>query len=377
MQTSRKRLRRRAALGERLAKKATADLEALPHMDVDLPEATNASASVRQPPKTAVRKLPAKVATTSATETSNMTPTPEEEAQWLAQLDVVDQEPDLSDYNCDNAEADSDPVIGPDFDVAPFMAAWKRRQQSNGKQAEHQETEENDEDPLSRLRGLVAEANKGDSGALSELKEMLDTRPEIWQTIGNLASHAELAMINLVSGGDQLLAESLRRHIAQLNITLVGPNPNLLEQLTVQRVVASWLYAQFVDQSCATADSGTNPSNAWARRQQMAEKRYQTALKSLSLVQKMAPKSIQTAAASKTPIAVPGRPSDADEKDAATDSKMATCSSRDDACHSNSRSNSNGHGRAEGIIPKVNGKPINRVFAANARKAAALSGSAD
>ena len=352
---------------------AAADAEALASVNGNLPEATNASASVRQPPKTAVRKLPAKITTTSATETSNGTPTPEEEVQWLAELDVVDQEPDLTDYDCDNAHADSGPV----FDPTPFLAASERHQQSEAKQAEQQGTKDSVQDPLSRLQRLVAAANAGDGDSLTKLREMLDTHPQVWQTVGDLGAHAEFAMINLASQGDQLMLESMARHVAQLKANLVGPNPTPLERLTVQRVVACWLAAQFADRACATADGGEIQTNAWARRQQMAEKRYQTAVKTLSLVQKMAPNSIQTAAASKTPIAVPGRPSDADEKDAATDSKMATCSSRDDACHSNSRSNSNGHGRAEGIIPKANGKPVNRVFAANARKAAALSGSAD
>ena len=367
-----KQRRRRATLQERLAKKADADLEALRHMDMDLPELDNPSKSASQKPRHAVRKLPAKIATTSATETSNMTPTPEEEAQLLTQLDVVDQEPDLSDYSHDNAEADSGPVFDPDYDPAPFLAAWERRRQSEGKQAEQQETEGNDEDPMSRLRGLAAKANTGDNTALTKLREILDTHPEIWLTIGNLGSHAELAMIDLVSRGNLLMFESMRRHIAQLKVELLGANPSPLELLTVQRIVANWLHLQFADRACATADSGQVQTNAWAKRLEMAERRYQIALKSLKLVRQMQSKPAKAAVAKSS---VADQDGTANEKQATTDATSASCTRRHNGRHAKTalNGNSNGCGGAVNITPKASGKPINRVLAATRQKEPALS----
>jgi len=342
---------------------AAADAEALNSMNVNLPEPDNRSNSVRQRPKTAVRKLRAKIATVSTTETSGGTPTPDEEAQWLAELDVVDKEPDLSDYDCDDAEASSPPVFDPDYDPAPFLAASERRQQSEGKQAEQQETEGNDEDPMSRLRGLVAKANMGDNTALTKLRETLDTHPEIWLTVGNLGSHAELAMIDLVSQGNLLMIESMRRHIAQLKVELLGANPSPLELLTVQRIVANWLHLQFADRACATADSGQVPTNVWAKRLEIAERRYQIALKSLKLVRQMQSKPAK-AAVSKSSVA--DQDGTANEKQATTDATSASCTRRHNGRHAKSALNgsSNGRGGAKSITPKANGKPINRVFAA-------------
>ena len=351
---------------------AAADAEALNSMNVNLPEPDNRSNSVSQRPRTAVRKVPAKIATASTTETSDGTPTPDEEAQWLAELDVVDKEPDLTDYDCDDAEASSPPVFDSDYDPTPFLAASERRQQSEGRQAEHQETEGNDEDPMSRLRGLAAKANTGDNTALTKLREILDTHPEIWLTVGNLGSHAELAMIDLVSEGNLLMVESMRRHIQQLKVELLGANPSPLELLTVQRIVANWLHLQFADRACATADSGQVQTNAWAKRLEMAERRYQIALRSLKLVRQMQSKSSKAAMSTSS---VADQDGTANEKQATTDATSASCTRRHNGRHAKTALNgsSNGCGGAANITPKANGKPINRVLAATRQKEPALS----
>src|SRR5262245_1955874 len=67
------------------------------------------------------------------------------------------------------------------------------------------------QDPPARVRleSLVQRAQQGDEGALPELRQALDNHPEFWQRCGDLALQAQTAWVQLISGKDILLRESL------------------------------------------------------------------------------------------------------------------------------------------------------------------------
>ena len=136
---------------------------------------------------------------------------------------------------------------------------------------------------------LVQRANKGDGKAVAKMQKVLDGNPQIWATVGDLGAHAELTFIGLISQGNQLMAESLRRHVAEMKKELAGPKPSLLVRMTVQRVVAAWLAGQHADMLAANADRTGVQSAFWPRRAELADRRFCKAIRSLRLVTQMLP----------------------------------------------------------------------------------------
>ena len=136
---------------------------------------------------------------------------------------------------------------------------------------------------------LVQKANTGDGKALANMRKVLDANPQIWATVGDLGAHAELTFIGLISQSNQLMVDSLRRHIAEMKKELAGPKPSLLTRMTVQRVVAAWLACEFTDLMTSSADRAGAQSAFWPKRAELADRRYHRALKSLRLVMQMLP----------------------------------------------------------------------------------------
>ena len=62
---------------------------------------------------------------------------------------------------------------------------------------------------IARANALLPAANRGDQRALAELRALLDGAPELWIATGNLAAHAERAMINSVAGRNEVVAEAI------------------------------------------------------------------------------------------------------------------------------------------------------------------------
>ena len=63
---------------------------------------------------------------------------------------------------------------------------------------------------------LVKRANAGDDDALAMMRQTLDSNPEIWESVGNLATHAQLSMVKLIAAGNKLVSESLLRKAKQM-----------------------------------------------------------------------------------------------------------------------------------------------------------------
>jgi hypothetical protein len=150
---------------------------------------------------------------------------------------------------------------------------------------------------------LVAQANAGDADALKNLRELLENRPEIWQRVGDLAAHAEMLMVNLISAGNRLMIESLQRTLHEMKAELVGPATSMLERMAIDRLLACWLQLQYVDNLAVKSSGGTLPNaNFQLKRQDAAHKRYAAAVKSLAELRRLLP-SGTAGSSNKTPPA--------------------------------------------------------------------------
>src|SRR6185295_3645059 len=110
------------------------------------------------------------------------------------------------------------------------------------------------------LRRLMALADAGDEEGLAGLRQLLDSHPEIYEQIGDLAAHAERVLIAVIAGPNQLLRESLVRKLGDMRTELAGPATNLLERMAVERVLACWLQLQHADTVAANPESNGLPT---------------------------------------------------------------------------------------------------------------------
>ena len=138
------------------------------------------------------------------------------------------------------------------------------------------------------LRELVSRARQGDVTVLPRLKEFLDAHPQVWEELGDLARHAEEALIRLVAGNDLLVGECIRRDLAALREELEGPAPSPLEKVLVRRIVLCRLQVHQADLDAVGRDRGADPHGPHVqRRQDAAHKRLLAAVKQLAVVRKL------------------------------------------------------------------------------------------
>jgi hypothetical protein len=106
------------------------------------------------------------------------------------------------------------------------------------------------------LAQLLKRAEAGDRSVLPQLQRALDGNAALWRGYGDLAAHAEASLAMLAAGPNLLLAESLKRKLAELKAELGGASPSPLEKLLVERVTATWLQTNYHDSLVAQAAGG-------------------------------------------------------------------------------------------------------------------------
>jgi hypothetical protein len=138
--------------------------------------------------------------------------------------------------------------------------------------------------------GLVKRANAGDDDALARMRQTLDSNPEIWESVGNLATHAQLSMVKLIAGGNKLVSESLLRKAEQMKGELAGASPSKLEKLAVERIVACWLEMEYWATTYPVAKGETLGQARFALKQkESSERRFNAAMKSLTTLRALLP----------------------------------------------------------------------------------------
>jgi hypothetical protein len=138
------------------------------------------------------------------------------------------------------------------------------------------------------LRKLVDRAQKGDESTLPVLRDLL-RHPTNVESFGNVALHAENALIHKFVGKDVAVREGIRRKMDAMRAELAGSTPTPLERLLVERIAVCWLHLYYLESLYASQDSMTfNQGIYYQRSIDRAHRRYLTAIKTLSVVRKLA-----------------------------------------------------------------------------------------
>ena len=144
------------------------------------------------------------------------------------------------------------------------------------------------------FRALTAAANGGDQDALAKLKAVLDDSPSIWSKLGDVSQHSEAALLDLASGGNQAVRESIRRQLDSLRAELGHEAADLLTRMGIDRVVLSWLQLHLAERNLANAAPGSPLATFWLRWQNQASTIHSNAMRSLKTVQRCIPGSAAT-----------------------------------------------------------------------------------
>jgi hypothetical protein len=142
---------------------------------------------------------------------------------------------------------------------------------------------------------LLKRANEAEGTALVELRELCEGQPELWVRLGNLAGHAQTALIQAIAGENAVVGEALGRRAAELRRELAGPDPTPLERLLVSRIVACWLHLHYAEARYAqnlgklTMEQGEYHQRTIDR----AQRRYLAAIKALAQVRRLFTPAVQ------------------------------------------------------------------------------------
>jgi hypothetical protein len=103
------------------------------------------------------------------------------------------------------------------------------------------------------------------------------------EACGNLAAHAENALIRKFAGKDLAVSEGVRRKLDCLRAELAGPNPPPLERLLVERVVTCWLHLHHLEAIYAGKESMSLDLGTYYQRcLSAAQNRYLAAIRTLA-----------------------------------------------------------------------------------------------
>ena len=139
-----------------------------------------------------------------------------------------------------------------------------------------------------RANDVLQRAQRGDQKAVVELERLIDTKPDLWNGLGDLARQATWAWLELISGGIRPLSEATAREMNALRLELAGPSPTPLERLLADRVVLCWLQVHHADMACARAEGlSIQRGDYYQRRQERAQRRYLSAIRSLACVRRL------------------------------------------------------------------------------------------
>ncbi|MDB5340531.1 MAG: hypothetical protein JWN70_6150 [Planctomycetaceae bacterium] len=140
------------------------------------------------------------------------------------------------------------------------------------------------------LTDNIKRANTGDEAAVAWLQKFLDDNPQVWANLGDLARTAEHAWIALIAGGNSLVSESVRRQLRQLKSEMIGDDPQTIEKMLGDQVIATWLEVKYLETLSADQKGASITQAALVlKKVESAQRRHLNAIRSLVQTRKLLP----------------------------------------------------------------------------------------
>jgi hypothetical protein len=136
---------------------------------------------------------------------------------------------------------------------------------------------------------IVKRANAGNDTCLAGMRQILDSKPEIWQKIGNVATLAEEAWIDLTAGGNKLVEDSIRRRLTALTADLTGEKATPLERLIVRHIGVTWLAANRAEAEAAQPAGDLPRAGFRLKQAESAQRRFALSVRTLAVVRALLP----------------------------------------------------------------------------------------
>jgi hypothetical protein len=157
---------------------------------------------------------------------------------------------------------------------------------------------------ITPLQATVELARRGVKEALPCLRKILDAHPELVGHYDDLARRTQHAWLELF-GKNLLVQESTARQLDALREELMESRASPLERLVIQRIVACWLQTVYLDAREAVGQGAESLEMAEFRlkRQDLAQKQFLSAVKSLADLRKVTPPAVVIRIAAEAPEA--------------------------------------------------------------------------
>lgn|GEM_PF-2243969 len=156
--------------------------------------------------------------------------------------------------------------------------------------AEPTKTNTHSKEDWALLDANIKKANSGDQTAVAWLQKFLDDHPHVWSNLGDVARIAEHAWINLIANGNSLVSESIQRQLKQLKSDLIGEDPQTVEKMLGDQVIATWLEVKYLETLSADQQGASVTQAALVlKKVESAQKRHLNAIRSLVQTRKLLP----------------------------------------------------------------------------------------
>jgi len=160
--------------------------------------------------------------------------------------------------------------------------------------------------PITQAEAILEVARRASNGnerCLAGLRQILDIRPDLWESVGNVSLLAERAWVELIAAGDKLVEEAALRRLRALKARLAGNDPTPLEEMLVDLIGVTYLAAEHGEFAAAAPAGGSiQQATLRYRRAESAQRRFASAVKTLTMVRALLPKGM-----SAVPAATPDR----------------------------------------------------------------------
>ncbi len=154
--------------------------------------------------------------------------------------------------------------------------------------------------PVAEINATIRKAEKGDTAALEEVREMLARAGTSDMLGGNMAREALRLMVKKATGANAVMRDATERKFEEMRAELLGANPTALERLLVERIVATWFHLHHLEAQYGMKEGMTLEVGLYYQKCiSAAQKRYLAAIKGLSEVRKLALPALQVNIAKK------------------------------------------------------------------------------